>query len=91
MCADVPLEEAVSQAVVGGVEVVHLREKGLASGGDAHYQSIYQRGVASVMSITPRPMALDVAIDNAYQLVSEATERALRMIALGMDMGQKHH
>ena len=32
VCADVPLEEAVSQAVEGGVEVVHLREKDLASG-----------------------------------------------------------
>ena len=32
VCADVSLEEAVSQAVEGGVEVVHLREKNLASG-----------------------------------------------------------
>ena len=75
-----------SRAHALGIPVVAVTG-GLAS----DYQSIYQRGVASVMSITPRPMALDVSIENAYQLVSEATERALRMIALGMDMGQKHH
>ncbi|MFQ5933357.1 MAG: thiamine phosphate synthase [Dehalococcoidia bacterium] len=32
LCTDVPLDEAVSQAVEGGVEAVHLREKDLPSG-----------------------------------------------------------
>ncbi|MFQ5875188.1 MAG: thiamine phosphate synthase, partial [Dehalococcoidia bacterium] len=32
LCTDVPLEEAVSQAVDGGVDAVHLREKDLPSG-----------------------------------------------------------
>ena len=50
------------------------------------YQSIYENGVSSVMSIIPRPMPLDLAIENAYKLVVEATERSLRMISLGMDL-----
>ncbi len=50
------------------------------------YQSIYQHGVTSAISITPRPMGLDASIANAYQLVAEATERALRMISLGMGL-----
>ncbi|MEE9249354.1 MAG: glycerate kinase [Dehalococcoidia bacterium] len=58
----------------------------LAGGLAPEYKSIYDRGVTSVMSITPRPMALDLAIGNAYQLVVEATERALRMIDMGRAM-----
>jgi len=50
------------------------------------YQSIYENGVSSVTSIIPRPMSLDLAIENAHTLVVEATERSLRMISLGMDL-----
>ena len=53
------------------------------------YQSIYQQGVTSAISIIPRPMELNEAIDNAYQLVAEATERALRIVAVGMDIRQR--
>ncbi|MFQ5875190.1 MAG: glycerate kinase, partial [Dehalococcoidia bacterium] len=52
------------------------------------YQEIYEQGVTSVMSITPGPMGLDASIGNAYQLVADATERALRMVSLGMDIRQ---
>ncbi|MFQ5933355.1 MAG: glycerate kinase [Dehalococcoidia bacterium] len=53
------------------------------------YQAIYEQGITSIMSITPGPMGLENAISNAYQLVVDATERALRMISLGMDIGRK--
>ena len=48
------------------------------------YRSIYDQGVTSVMSIAPGPIALDAAIHDADSLLTEATERALRMVSLGM-------
>lgn len=48
------------------------------------YRSIYQQGVTSVMSIAPGPIALDQAIHDADSLLTEATERALRIVSLGM-------
>ncbi len=50
------------------------------------YRSIYEQGVTSVMSIAPGPIALDAAIHDADSLLTEATERALRMVSLGMDI-----
>ena len=61
----------------------------IAGGIAPGYQSIYQHGVTSATSITPRPMGLDSAIGNAYQLVTEATERALRMISAGINIEQR--
>lgn len=53
------------------------------------YREIYQHGVTSVMSITPGPIGLDASISNAHQLIADATERALRMIVSGIEIGRK--
>ena len=50
------------------------------------YRSIYEQGVTSVMSIAPGPIALDAAIHDAGPLLTEATERSLRMVAIGMGL-----
>ena len=50
------------------------------------YRSIYEQGVTSVMSIAPGPIALDAAIHDAGPLLTEATERSLRMVSIGMGL-----
>ena len=50
------------------------------------YRSIYEQGVTSVMSIAPGPIALDAAIHDAGALLTEATERSLRMVYIGMGL-----
>ena len=50
------------------------------------YRSIYEQGVTSVMSIAPGPIALDAAIHDADALLTEATERSLRMVSIGMGL-----
>ena len=38
------------------------------------------------MSIAPGPIALDAAIHDADALLTEATERSLRMVSIGMGL-----
>lgn len=52
------------------------------------YQSIYQQGVTSAVSIVTGPIELDEAVDNTYKLVADATERAMRMVSAGIAIRQ---
>ena len=47
------------------------------------YETLYQEGIDAVMSIVPGPMSLEEAMGQAYGLLAEATERAIRIVALG--------
>lgn len=47
------------------------------------YQALYQEGVDAAMSIVPGPMSLEDAQRDAYGLLADAAERAIRIIALG--------
>ena len=46
------------------------------------YEKVYQCGIDAIISITPRCMSLDEAMENAGRLIQEATERALRLVFL---------
>ena len=67
-----------------GIPVIAITG-GIAPG----YEEIYRHGVSSVMSITPGPIGLDASISNAHQLIAGSTERALRLIVSGIEMGRK--
>lgn len=47
------------------------------------YQVLHQEGVDAAMSIVPGPMSLEEAQLDAYGLLADAAERAIRIIALG--------
>ncbi len=47
------------------------------------YQTLYQEGVDAVMSIVPGPMSWEQAMGQAYGLLAQATELAVRMMAVG--------
>lgn len=47
------------------------------------YQVLYDEGVSAAIPIVPGPMSLEEAQKNSYQLLAEAAERAIRIIALG--------
>ena len=48
-----------------------------------NYQSVHDHGIDAVFSITPRPMSLEDASQNAKELISEATEEVMRAIFAG--------
>jgi glycerate kinase len=54
----------------------------LASCLGKEYQVLYQEGMNAVMAITPRPLSLEEAMKDAYGLLAESTELAMRMIAV---------
>ncbi|GCE13075.1 glycerate kinase [Tengunoibacter tsumagoiensis] len=58
----------------------------LAGGLSEGYQGIYQLGIDAVAVLPSRPMSLVYAIHNAATLTRDATERALRILKLGMSM-----
>lgn len=55
----------------------------LAGGLGENYQSVYNLGVDAVAALPPRPMTLEHAMQDAAQLMSEATERAIRLMRMG--------
>lgn len=70
----------VAQAAkVHGVPVVCI------SGGlGREYHQVYSVGIDAVTSIMPGPMSLEDAMARGPELVEEATERALRLVAVGV-------
>ncbi len=69
LCADVPLEEAVAQAIEGGVEVVHLREKDLPAGELYHLAARLRRVTLgkALLSINDRvDIALAIPLDGVH-------------------------
>jgi len=47
------------------------------------YESIYQSGVDSVLTITQGPISLEEAMANAEALITDAAERAMRLFLAG--------
>jgi glycerate kinase len=56
----------------------------LAGGLGEGYRAVYDLGVSAVAVIPPGPMSLPYAMEHAATLTSDATERALRTIRIGM-------
>ena len=50
--------------------------------GDRH-QLVYERGIAGALSIVDAPMTLDEASERAADLIADAAERAMRLMAVG--------
>ncbi len=51
------------------------------------YQAVYELGVDAVMALPPAPLTLEHAMAHAAELVSDASERALRILRMGHTMG----
>jgi glycerate kinase len=47
---------------------------------------LYNLGVSSVMSTVPRAMSLEEALKDSSQLLTDAAERAMRMVKIGIEM-----
>ena len=55
---------------------------GELSGG---YHGLYQQGIVAALSITPGPITLKKSMQNAERLITDTTERALRLILLRLE------
>lgn len=49
---------------------------------------VYRHGIDAMMSIVPGPISLDEAISRGAELVADASERLMRLIALGISIGR---
>jgi glycerate 2-kinase len=81
----VPLGVA-RRARVHGVPVVCISGS-LAKGAE----KLYQEGVTALFACPPGPISLAESLEHAEPLLSEATERAFRLIRLGMNMTPYQH
>jgi glycerate kinase len=50
------------------------------------YQTVYNLGVDAVAVLPSRPMTLDYAMEHAAELMTDATERALRLLHVHLEM-----
>jgi glycerate kinase len=77
---------------VGAVAALAKRYKlpvlAIAGGLADNYQDIYKLGVDAITVLPSGPMTLEYAIEQAATLTRDATERALRMLRLGSEMGR---
>jgi glycerate kinase len=51
-----------------------------------HYQVVYELGVDAVEALPSSPMTLVYAMENAARLISDATERACKLLQVGMNI-----
>jgi glycerate kinase len=58
----------------------------LAGGLGQDYQSVYALGVDAIAVLPSGPMPLSYAMEHASQLMSDATERALKLIRVGIQL-----
>ncbi|MFA5109972.1 MAG: glycerate kinase [Desulfobaccales bacterium] len=49
---------------------------------------LYEEGVEGLVSCAPGPLSLEEALNQAPRLLTDATERACRLIRIGMDLGR---
>lgn len=63
----------------------------IAGGLGLHYRSVYELGIDAVTVLPSGPQSLEYAIEHADELMSDATERALLMLKLGMKLAEKSH
>lgn len=75
---------------VGAVATIAKRYElpvlALAGGLGDNYQVVYTLGVDAVTALTPGPMPLTYAMEHASRLMSDATERALRLMRVGTNL-----
>jgi glycerate kinase len=70
-------------AVASLAKHYHLPVLAIAGSLGAQYQSVYDLGIDAVMPLPTRPMTLEYAMEHASALVTDATERALRLMKTG--------
>ncbi len=58
----------------------------LAGSLGTHYRSVYTLGIDAVVALPSRPLTLEYAMEHAAELVSDATERALRLLQAGASL-----
>ncbi len=58
----------------------------LAGGLGADYQTVYDLGVDAVAVLPSKPMTLAYAMEHAAELMADATERALRLLRIHLDL-----
>ncbi len=56
----------------------------ISGGLGREYRQVYAVGIDAVTSMLPGPMALDEAMARGAELLEDATERALRLVAVGL-------
>jgi glycerate 2-kinase len=71
-------------AVASLAKRYHLPVLAIAGSLGTQYQSVYDLGIDAVMPLSARPMTLEYAMEHAAALVTDATERALRLVKLGV-------
>ena len=57
---------------------------GIAGGISDDASVVYENGIDALMSIVSYPMSLETAIERAYELVANSTERAMRLLNLNL-------
>jgi glycerate kinase len=59
----------------------------LAGGLGEDAAAVYEHGIDALLPIVARPMPLDDAMQNAYPLIADAAERAMRLMKIGGRLG----
>jgi glycerate kinase len=67
----------------------HLPVLVLAGGLGENYQEVYQLGIDGLILIPDGPMTLEYAMQHAYKLAREATERALRLFRTAQESAKR--
>ncbi len=67
-----------------GIPVIALAG-GLGEGVDV----VYEHGIDAMFSIVDCPMPLDKAMNNSAKLIQKTTERAMRLLRIGINQGEK--
>ncbi len=74
-------------AVAGMAKGYALPVLALAGSLGKGYRAVYDLGVDAVVALPPGPLTLEYAMEHAAELVSDATERALRIFRMGRTTG----
>ncbi len=74
-------------AVAGMAKRYALPVLALAGSLGRGYQAVYDLGVDAVVALPPGPLTLEYAMAHAAELVSDASERALRIFRMGRTTG----
>ncbi len=64
----------------------HVPVIALAGSLGADYYAIYEQGIDAINVLPSGPISLDYAMEHATSLMTEATERTLRLLKLGQNM-----
>lgn len=62
----------------------HIPVVAIAGEVAGNYRELYQHGIDAALSITPGPISLEESMANAEKLITDATERALKLILINL-------